>query len=182
MSGKEFFLVILGAVVANNMVFEGFMGLPVVLGEEKCSKKALKLGLWVAAVMILAQAAFWPVAQLLSAKSLGFLSELAAAAIILVLAALGRAVMGAKAGDGFALAAINSAVLGLCLTSVTQGAGFGAAMVNALDAALGFLGAMLLFAGVKSRIDEKYIPAAFRGAPICLLAAFIVAMALTAYK
>ena len=182
MSGKDIFLVILGIVVANNLVFEGFLGLPVVLGEEKCSKKALRIGLWVAAIMILSQAIFCPIGQALTAGSLTFLSDLVAVAVILALVYLGKLVMGDRLGDGAAVVALNSAVLGLCMNSMDQCAGFGTAMVNAIGYALGFLGAMLLFAGVKSRIDEKQVPAPFRGAPILLLAAFIVAMALTAYK
>lgn len=182
MSGKEFALVILGAVLADNLVFEGFMGLPAVLGEEKCSKKALFTGLWVAVIMLLSQAVFYPVAQALAASSLGYLNELAAVAVVLALVYLGKLALPEKMGEGFALVALNSAALGLCLMSATEGAGFAGAMAIALGSALGFLAAMLLFAGVKSRIDEKQVPAPFRGTPILLLAAFILAMALTAYK
>ena len=182
MSGKEFLLVILGAVLADNLVFEGFMGLPAVLGEEKCSKKALFTGLWVAVIMLLSQAIFYPVAQLLAAKSMAYLSELAAAAIILALVYVDKLIMPEKMGDGFVLVALNSAVLGLCLMSMTEDAGFAGAMIKALGAALGFLAAELLFAGVRSRIDEKQVPAPFRGTPVLLLAAAILAMALSAYK
>lgn len=182
MSGKEMLLVILGAVLADNLAFEGYLGLPAVLGQGKCAKKALTVGLWVAAVMVLAQAAFYPAAQLLAASSLGYLNELVAVAVILVIVYLGKLLLKKKLDGGVALIALNSAVLGLCLNTLTQGAGFGMAMLTAAGCAVGFLGAMLLFAGVKSRIDEKQVPAAFRGAPIYLLAAFIVAMALTAYK
>lgn len=182
MSIKEILLVILGAVVANNLVFEGFMGLPVVLSGETSGRKALHTGLWVAVVMILSQAAYWPLGQLLFEKSMSYLGDIVMVAVIMIIVTVGRFVLSKKLGEAFALVAINSAVLGLCMNSMEQVAGFGTAMLNAVAAALGFLLAMLLFAGIKSRIDEKQVPTPFRGTPILLVAAFIIAMALTAYK
>ena len=55
-------------------------------------------------------------------------------------------------------------------------------MAAALGAGLGFVLAMVLFAGVKSKINERYVPKAFRGLPVMLLAASIISLAFYAFK
>ena len=85
-------------------------------------------------------------------------------------------------GVYFPLIALNSAVLGLALENGAKGYSFGQSLAAALGVGLGFLAALLLMNGVQSRIEEKYVPAAFRGLPISLLAASIVAMVLVAFK
>ena len=85
-------------------------------------------------------------------------------------------------GVYFPLIALNSAVLGLALEAGAKGYSYGQTLAAALGVGLGFLVALLLMNGVQSRIEEKHIPAAFRGLPISLLAASIIAMVLVAFK
>ena len=82
----------------------------------------------------------------------------------------------------FPLIALNSAVLGLALEAGAKGYSYGQTLAAALGVGLGFLVALLLMNGVQSRIEEKHIPAAFRGLPISLLTASIIAMVLVAFK
>ena len=85
-------------------------------------------------------------------------------------------------GVYFPIIALNSAVLGLAVDNAAEGYGFWASMAAALGAGRGFMLALVLFSGVQSRIDEKYVPRAFRGLPVSLLAASIMSMVLVAFK
>ena len=76
--------------------------------------------------------------------------------------------------------ALNGVVLGTAATTI--GTGFVATLAAAIGAGLGFTVAMLLFAGVESRINDKYVPAAFRGYPVRMLAAGIISMAVICFK
>ena len=84
-------------------------------------------------------------------------------------------------GVYFPLIALNSAVLGLAVNNIGAGYNFVESLVAALGVGLGFMLAMFLFAGVQSRINEKYVPKAFRGLPVSLLTACIISLALFAF-
>ena len=71
----------------------------------------------------------------------------------------------------------NCAVLGVTINNITDGYNFIESMISSLGVGLGFLLAMVLFAGVRSRIDNCPAPKAFKGIPITLIAASIVALA-----
>ena len=82
--------------------------------------------------------------------------------------------------DKYLLIAFNGVVFGTCANAA--GSGLAEASASALGAGLGFTVALLLFAGVETKIDDKYVPAAFRGFPVRLLAAGILSMAVVAFK
>ena len=84
-------------------------------------------------------------------------------------------------GVYFPLIALNSAVLGVTVNNITDGFNFVESLVSALGAGLGFLLAMVVFSGLQGKIQEKYVPKAFRGLPIALLSASIVSLALFAF-
>ena len=71
----------------------------------------------------------------------------------------------------------NCAVLGVTINNITDGYNFLEAMVSALGCGLGFLLAMVLFSGVRSRIEDNCIPTSLRGLPVTLVAASIVSLA-----
>ena len=71
--------------------------------------------------------------------------------------------------------------MGLAVNNIGAGYNFVESLVAALGVGLGFMLAMFLFAGVQSRINEKYVPKAFRGLPVSLLAACIISLALFAF-
>jgi electron transport complex protein RnfA len=71
----------------------------------------------------------------------------------------------------------NCAVLGVTINNITAGYNFLESMISSLGVGLGFLLAMLLFAGVRSKLDDSNAPKCFRGLPVTLIAASIVAMA-----
>ena len=71
----------------------------------------------------------------------------------------------------------NCAVLGVTINNILDGYNFLESMVSSLGCGLGFLLAMVLFSGVRSLIDERLVPKAFRGLPVTLIAASFVSLA-----
>ena len=76
----------------------------------------------------------------------------------------------------------NCAVLGVAVLNIDEKYNFGQSMVNALGAGLGFLLAMVLFAGVRGRMENMDIPESFQGLPITLIAASIVSMSFMGFS
>ena len=92
-----------------------------------------------------------------------------------------KAVVKKPMGLFFPLVALNSAVLGVALNNAAEGLSLLQALVSSVAVGLGFLLAMVVFCGVRSKIEDQHVPAAFRGLPIQLMAAAIVALALFAF-
>ena len=183
---KALLLIMLGGVLVNNYALEKFLGVGPVLGGRKYGSAAM--GFSVAAVMLLAAAVTWPLYRLLVLLGAEYLETLIfVLVVLLVVYVLGA--MFAKSGKSgkpvgayFPLVALNSAVLGLAVNNITEGYTYVEALFAALGAGLGFVLAMVLFAGVKSKINERYVPKAFRGLPVMLLAASIISLAFYAFK
>lgn len=180
---KDLLLIMLGGVLVNNYALEKFLGVGPVLGGRKYGSAAM--GFSVAAVMLLAAAVTWPLYRLLVLLGAEYLETLIfVLVVLLVVYVLGAmfAKSGKPVGAYFPLVALNSAVLGLAVNNITEGYTYVEALFAALGAGLGFVLAMVLFAGVKSKINERYVPKAFRGLPVMLLAASIISLAFYAFK
>lgn len=180
---KALLLIMLGGVLVNNYALEKFLGVGPVLGGRKYGSAAM--GFSVAAVMLLAAAVTWPLYRLLVLLGAEYLETLIfVLVVLLVVYVLGAmfAKSGKSVGAYFPLVALNSAVLGLAVNNITEGYTYVEALFAALGAGLGFVLAMVLFAGVKSKINERYVPKAFRGLPVMLLAASIISLAFYAFK
>lgn len=180
---KALLLIMLGGVLVNNYALEKFLGVGPVLGGRKYGSAAM--GFSVAAVMLLAAAVTWPLYRLLVLLGAEYLETLIfVLVVLLVVYVLGAifAKSGKPIGAYFPLVALNSAVLGLAVNNITEGYTYVEALFAALGAGLGFVLAMVLFDGVKSKINERYVPKAFRGLPVMLLAASIISLAFYAFK
>lgn len=180
---KALLLIMLGGVLVNNYALEKFLGVGPVLGGRKYGSAAM--GFSVAAVMLLAAAVTWPLYRLLVLLGAEYLETLIfVLVVLLVVYVLGAmfAKSGKPVGAYFPLVALNSAVLGLAVNNITEGYTYVEALFAALGAGLGFVLAMMLFDGVKSKINERYVPKAFRGLPVMLLAASIISLAFYAFK
>lgn len=180
---KALLLIMLGGVLVNNYALEKFLGVGPVLGGRKYGSAAM--GFSVAAVMLLAAAVTWPLYRLLVLLGAEYLETLIfVLVVLLVVYVLGAmfAKSGKPVGAYFPLVALNSAVLGLAVNNITEGYTYVEALFAALGAGLGFVLAMVLFAGVKSKINERYVPKAFSGLPVMLLAASIISLAFYAFK
>lgn len=180
---KALLLIMLGGVLVNNYALEKFLGVGPVLGGRKYGSAAM--GFSVAAVMLLTAAVTWPLYRLLVLLGTEYLETLIfVLVVLLVVYVLGAifAKSGKPAGAYFPLVALNSAVLGLAVNNIAEGYTYVEALFAALGAGLGFVLAMVLFDGVKSKINERYVPKAFRGLPVMLLAASIISLAFYAFK
>ena len=181
---KSLILILMAGVLVNNYVLQRFLGICPFLGVSKKANQAVGMGVAVTFVMLCATAVTWPIQLLLDNFNLGYLQTIV---FILVIASLVQFVeiilkrfipaLHKSLGVYLPLITTNCAVLGVTINNITDGYGFVESMVSSLGVGLGFLLAMVLFAGVRSRIDNNPAPKAFKGVPITLVAASIVALA-----
>lgn len=177
--------VLLAGILTDNYVLVQTTGICPFLGVSKKFQQAAGMGIAVIFVMLCATAVTWPIYTYLLAKfNLGYLQTIV---FILVIAALVQFVeivlkkfipaLYKSLGVYLPLITTNCAVLGVTINNITAGYNFLESMISSLGVGLGFLLAMLLFAGVRSKLDDSNAPKCFRGLPVTLIAASIVAMA-----
>ena len=185
MTVKSLLAILLGEVLVNNIVLQRFLGVTPFLGAADKECKALRMSIAVAAVMVLTAVITWPVQALLNVLNAAYLQILVLVAVILAVCGLtelaAKKLFKSSLGVYFPVIALNSAVLGLAVTNISAGYNFVEALVAAVGAGLGFMLATVLFNGVQSKINERYVPKAFRGLPVSLLAAAIISLALYAF-
>ena len=174
---KETILLVIGFVLLNNIALTQFFGLTPLLGFARKGEKIVALGLSVTALTVVTASLLW----LLRGVIPTFLQLFAAVAISLALAYLLQLLAGKPLGLYMPVIALNSAVLGLSLQTVAA-EDFLTVFLSALGAGLGFLFGLFLLTGVEKKIETEHLPKAFRGFPIQILAAAIVALALTAFS
>lgn len=181
---KELVLILMGGVLINNYVLQQFLGICPFLGVSKKFDQASGMGIAVTFVMLFATAATWPIyTYVLVPTKLEYLQTII---FILVIATLVQFVeiilkkfipsLFKALGVYLPLITTNCAVLGVTLNNITDGFNFVQSLVSSLGVGIGFWLAMVLFAGVRSRISETAPTKAFRGLPVTLVAASIVAM------
>ena len=182
---KGIILILMGGVLVNNYVLNKFLGICPFLGVSKKVNQATGMGAAVIFVMLCATAATWPIyTYALVPLKLEYLQIIV---FILVIAALVQFVeialkkfipaLHKSLGVYLPLITTNCAVLGVTINNITDGYNFLESMISSLGVGLGFLLAMVLFAGVRSRIENCPSPKCFKGVPITLIAASIVALA-----
>ena len=181
---KTLIIIMMGGVLINNYVLQQFLGICPFLGVSKKVNQAVGMGVAVTFVMLVATAATYPIYYfILKPNNLAFLQTIV---FILVIATLVQFVeiilkrfipsLFKALGVYLPLITTNCAVLGVTLNNITDGYNFLESMICSLGVGLGFLLAMVLFAGVRSRIEKCPAPKAFKGLPTTLIAASIVAM------
>ena len=181
---KELILILMAGVLVNNYVLQQFLGICPFLGVSKKVNQATGMGFAVIFVMLCATAVTWPIYHYILAPNFTYLQTIV---FILVIAALVQFVeivlkkfipaLHKSLGVYLPLITTNCAVLGVTINNITAEYNFLQSMISSLGVGLGFLLAMVLFAGVRSRMEGGYAPKAFRGIPITLVAASIVALA-----
>ena len=177
-------LILIGSMLVNNFVLNRFYGCCPFLGVSRKVETAFGMGMAVIFVITVASMVTYFVRLMLVAAGIEYLQTIA---FILVIAVLVQVVESAlrklspslyqALGVYLPLITTNCAVLGVTISNITDGYNFIESMFSSLGVGLGFLLAMVLFAGVRSRIENCPAPAAFRGLPITLIAASIVALA-----
>ena len=188
---KQFAIILISAVLLNNYVLSRFLGICPFLGVSKKLDSAFGMSVAVTFVMALATAATWPIyTYILFPNGLSYLQTIA---FILIIAALVQFIeialkkyipsLHAALGIYLPLITTNCAVLGVTILNLDEGYNFAESMVNAVGSGLGFMLAMVLFSGVRSRVDTaRTIPKAYQGIPITLTAAAICSVSFMGFS
>ena len=181
---KLFFAILLTGILTENFVLSKFLGICPFLGVSKKLNTAVGMSAAVIFVMVLSTAVTYPINQFLLVKNgLEYLQTLV---FILVIAALVQLVEIAlkkflpalynSLGIYLPLITTNCAVLGVVLLNIDKSYSFWQSIVNSLGAGLGFMLAMVLFAGVRERLESCEVPKFLQGLPITLIAASLVSV------
>ena len=175
-------------ILTNNYVLVKFLGICPFLGVSKRLDSAVGMSLAVTVVMAIATAVTWPLEQLLEGFGLEYLQTIA---FILVIATLVQLLelflqkfippLYVSLGVYLPLITTNCAVLGVTILNIDEGYTYLESIVCAVGAGLGFLLAMVLFSGVRRRVEEAKPPKCFEGLPITLVSAAIVALSFTGF-
>ena len=181
----SYLTILLGIILVNNYVLAQFLGICPFLGVSKKLDSAVGMGIAVIFVMVLATAATWPIMKVLDSFGIGYLQTIV---FILIIAALVQFVEMAlkkfipslhKAlGVFLPLITTNCAVLGVCITNIDEGYNYLESLVNSFGAGVGFLLAMVIFSGMRAKIDDNpAVPKAFQCSPIVLVTAALLSLA-----
>ena len=180
----RFIIILLSAVFINNYVLSRFLGICPFLGVSKKLNQATGMSIAVIFVMLISTAVTYPIQKcLLEPNNLEYLQTIV---FILVIAALVQLVeiilkrympaLHKALGVYLPLITTNCAVLGVTILNIDEGYTFAESMVNSLGSGLGFFLAMVMFSGVRSKLEGADIPKAFQGLPIALVAASITSL------
>ena len=184
------FVVLMAAIFVNNFIFCQFPGLCPFLGVSKKVETAAGMGIAVIFVIALASAATWLVFNfILDPLGLDYLYNIA---FILIIATLVQFVemfikksspsLYQALGVYLPLITTNCAVLGVAVTNMESGYDFITSIVNGVGGAVGFALAIILFAGVRERIEKCAIPKPFQGFPIALISAGLMSIAFLGFS
>ncbi|MBQ7278757.1 MAG: electron transport complex subunit RsxA [Clostridia bacterium] len=182
---KSLILIIISGALINNVVLNQFLGICSFLGVSKQMKASASLGAAVIFVITIASAvASLLYDQVLKPFHLDFMKTIV---FILVIAALVQMVemflkkkspaIYKALGIYLPLITTNCAVLGVALTNVQDGYNFVQSVLSGFGTAVGYTLAIVLLAGIRSRIREEDLPAPLRGAPIVLISAALMSIA-----
>ena len=180
---KAFLFILLTAILTQNFILCKFLGICPFLGVSKKLNTAVGMSAAVIFVMALSTAVTYPINLLLESRDLAYLQTIV---FILVIAALVQLVeiilkkyipaLYSALGIYLPLITTNCAVLGVVILNVQNEYGFWESMFNSVGAGLGFMLAMVMFAGVRERMESCEVPKFMRGLPITLVAASLVSV------
>ncbi len=179
---KIVFGILLAGILSNNYALLHFLGTGAVLENERSSRRSLTLGLGTTLVMLISTLITWPLNTYVL-KSVPYLQTMVFVVIVLavveVIHIIAKKILDNYCRADFVKFAINGAVLGLCIHNTELG--FVEAIITSIAVGIGFMLTMTVYAKIKDmHVDEDAIPASFRGIPIALLTAGMIALALLA--
>lgn len=187
---ENIFIIMFTAILTENFIFSRFYGCCPFLGVSDKPSTALGMGMAVTFVMTVSSAATWAVYHLVLVPAK--MEYLKTIAFILVIATLVQfiemflrkfiPVLYSSLGIYLPLITTNCAVLGSALVNIEKGYSFPESVVFGFSAAIGFTLAIVVFAGVRSRLQFADPPKAFRGFPILLISAGLAAMAFSGFS
>ena len=183
------FLGIISAALVNNVVLSRFLGLCPFLGVSKKTSTAVGMGTAVIAVITLSSAITYLIDHFILRENLRYMRTIV---FILIIAALVQTVeiilkkklpsLYKALGVYLPLITTNCAVLGVAIDPAQKNYTFSETMIYSVGTAVGFLIAIVLMAGVRERIEHNDIPESFKGMPIVLVTAGLMAIAFFGFK
>ena len=182
-------MIFFSMILVNNYVLVQFLGICPFLGVSKKLDSAVGMSAAVIFVMALATSVTWPIyTYLLEPNGMASLQTLVFILIIAVLVQLLELILKkfipplyVALGVYLPLITTNCAVLGVTILNIDEGYNFVESLVCSVGAGLGFLLAMVLFSGVRRRLQDAKPPACFEGLPITLVSAAIVSLSFTGF-
>ena len=181
--------ILIAAILSQNFILVKFYGICPFMGVSKKIDTALGMGMAVTFVMALASAACWLINLLLLKLNLAYMQTVA---FILVIASIVQVVemflkkmvpaLYKALGVFLPLITTNCAVLGVVLVNVQEGYNLLLSTVNGAAGGLGFTVAIVLFASVRERVNKAECPECFKGFPIALIAAGLMALAFMGFS
>jgi electron transport complex protein RnfA len=186
---KQAATIMLMAVLTDNFILSKFLGICPFLGVSKKASNSLGMGLAVIFVMVLASLVTWPIyTYVLTPLDAQFMDTMAFIVVIAMLVQLLEMFLKRyvnslykSLGVYLPLLTTNCAVLGVTLLNITSEYNLAESVWNAFCSGLGFLLVMLVFAGVRGRLEQCDVPKSFEGTPITLIAASIVSLSFVGF-
>ncbi len=184
----ELGVIFFSMILVDNYVLVQFLGICPFLGVSKRLDSAVGMSLAVTFVMVLATAATWPIQMFLltpesGAWDMGYLQTIVFILIIAVLVQLLESILKKyipalykSLGVYLPLITTNCTILGVTVLNIDNGYDFLESIVCAAGAGIGYLVAMVLFSGVRRRVEEAMPPKCFKDLPITLVAAAMVSL------
>lgn len=193
---KSLFAIFLTAILTENYILDKFLGICPFLGVSKSRSSATGMSVAVTVVMVLATAVTWPIYYgILVPKDLAYLETIVFILVIAVLVQFIETVLRKYVpslynalGVYLPLITTNCAVLGVTMlvldkhTADPTGYGYLQALVNSFGAGIGFMVALIMFSGVRERMELNDVPKFMRGLPITLVAASLVSLSFLGFS
>lgn len=186
---KEMMIILFSAILVENFVLNKFMGICPFIGVSKKMSSAIGMSAAVTFVMVMATALTFPIYKLLEMFSLEYLKVVVFILVIALFVQLVEILIKRYAkplynalGVYLPLITTNCAVLGVTILNVDNEFTFMQSMFNSLGAGIGFALALVIFAGVRERVDSSDLPKAFKGVPATLIAASIVSLTFVGFS
>ncbi|MCI1981959.1 MAG: RnfABCDGE type electron transport complex subunit A [Oscillospiraceae bacterium] len=193
---KQMLAIFLTAILTENYILDKFLGICPFLGVSKKRDSAVGMSIAVTVVMVLATAVTWPIYfGILIPKNLAYLETIVFILVIAVLVQFIEIVLKRyipslynALGVYLPLITTNCAVLGVTMLVLDKQAanptayGYAQALMNAFGAGIGFLVAMVIFSGVRERIELNDVPKFWKGLPITLVAASLVSVSFLGFQ
>ena len=187
---ENLWLILLGSILVNNFVMSKFLGICPFLGVSKKVSTATGMGIAVTFVMGVASLVTYFVQYyILVPLGIEYLQTIAFILVIAVLVQLVEMVINKTSpslykalGVYLPLITTNCAVLGVTILNITESYSLIGSVVNGVGSALGFTLAIVLFAGVRERLETSNIPECFKGFPSTLIAAGLMSIAFLGFQ
>lgn len=176
------FGILLAGLLSDNYALLHFLGTGAVIENERTTGKSLIIGLGTTIVIVLSTLITWPINTYLLAGAT-YLRTLVFVCVIMLVVELVHVFAKNRLENyckvDFMKFAINGAVLGLCIHNTEHG--FVEALITAAAVGIGLMITMAIFSALHEKVDEESVPKAFRGLPIALLTAGMIALALLTF-